>query len=242
MGRRPLVARFARQTAHLQVAGPSARRAVASGARGASGRTTGGDVAHRRGAAGRGRAELALPGGRGRMLRWASWSDGPRMRRWLPRIPFVRVGLQRLVEIQVGARGGCRTSRRCAAAGPRCRWRARPRRRRARTRALVQGQGADRGAGARDRAGAHRRRRASWAGRQRGAGQRSGSGGGDYAGWSLGGGWCCGIQLRGTTGFGGGAACGRAAAAAHAAAHKERCPLGTDRSLTSENSGGRDRV
>jgi hypothetical protein len=38
--------------------------------------------------------------------------------------------------------------------------------------------------------------------------------------------------------FGGGAACGRSAAAVC----EERCPLAADRSLTSENSGGRDRV
>jgi hypothetical protein len=43
---------------------------------------------------------------------------------------------------------------------------------------------------------------------------------------------------EGPLGSVGGAACGRGAAAAR----KERCPLGADRALTSENSGGRDRV
>jgi hypothetical protein len=62
--------------------------------------------------------------------------------------------------------------------------------------------------------------------------------GGDHAGWSLGESGPVASSPGGPTRFGGGAACGRAAAAAR----KERCPLGADRSLTSENSGGRDRV
>jgi hypothetical protein len=62
--------------------------------------------------------------------------------------------------------------------------------------------------------------------------------GGDHAAWSLGEGGPVASSSGGPTRFGGGAACGRGAAAAR----KERCPLGADRSLTSENSGGRDRV
>ena len=62
--------------------------------------------------------------------------------------------------------------------------------------------------------------------------------GGDHAGWSLGWWWSVASSSGGPTRFGGGAACGRAAAAGHT----ERCPLGADRSFTSENSGGRDGV
>jgi hypothetical protein len=65
-----------------------------------------------------------------------------------------------------------------------------------------------------------------------------GPGGGDHAGWSLGEGGPVASSSGGPTGFGGGAGCGRGAAAART----ERCPLGADRSLTCENSGGRDRV
>jgi hypothetical protein len=59
---------------------------------------------------------------------------------------------------------------------------------------------------------------------------------------TLGGRWARGGPVATSSGgpprFGGGAACGRGAAAAR----EERCLLGADRSLTSENSGGRDRV
>jgi len=65
-----------------------------------------------------------------------------------------------------------------------------------------------------------------------------GPGGGDHAAWSLGEGGSLASSSGGPTRFGGGAACGRGAAAAR----EERCPLGADRSLTSKNSGGRDRV
>jgi hypothetical protein len=65
-----------------------------------------------------------------------------------------------------------------------------------------------------------------------------GPGGGDHAGWWLGEGGPVASSSGGPTRFGGGAGCGRGAAAAR----EERCPLGADRSLTSENSGGRDRV
>jgi len=65
-----------------------------------------------------------------------------------------------------------------------------------------------------------------------------GSRGGDHAGWSLGWWWSRGVQLRRAYSARWGAACGRGAAAAP----EERCPLGADRSLTSKNSGGRDRV
>jgi hypothetical protein len=62
--------------------------------------------------------------------------------------------------------------------------------------------------------------------------------GGDHAGWSLGSWWSRVFQLRRAHSVRWGAACGRSAAAAR----EERCPLAADRSLTSENSGGRDRV
>jgi hypothetical protein len=62
--------------------------------------------------------------------------------------------------------------------------------------------------------------------------------GGDHAGWSLGEGWSCGVQLPRPHPVRWGAARGRSAAAVG----EERRPLGADRSLTSENSGGRDRV
>jgi hypothetical protein len=61
--------------------------------------------------------------------------------------------------------------------------------------------------------------------------------GGDHAEWSLGLGWSGGVQLRRAHPVRWGAACGRSAAAVG----EERCPLGTRRALTSENSGGRDR-
>jgi hypothetical protein len=94
------------------------------------------------------------------------------------------------------------------------------------------------GGGAWDRAGAHRPGRAFSAGRWCGADHGPGPGGGDHAGWSLGEGGPVASNSGGPTRFGGGAACGRDAAAAR----EERCPLAADRSLTSENSGGRDRV
>jgi hypothetical protein len=82
-------------------------------------------------------------------------------------------------------------------------------------------------------------RRASWwAGRRRGARPWAWTKRCDHAEWSLGEGGPVASSSGGPTRFGGGAACGRAAAAAR----EERCPLGADRSLTSENSGGRDRV
>jgi hypothetical protein len=81
-------------------------------------------------------------------------------------------------------------------------------------------------------------RGASWAGRRRGARLWAWTGGGDHAAWSLGEGGSVASSFGGPTRFGGGAACGRGAAAAR----EERCLLGADRSLTSENSGGRDRV
>src|SRR5918993_874105 len=59
---------------------------------------------------------------------------------------------------------------------------------------------------------------------------------GDHATWSLGEGGPVASSSGGPTRFGGGAACGRGAAAVC----EERCRLGTDRALTSENSGGRD--
>jgi hypothetical protein len=62
-----------------------------------------------------------------------------------------------------------------------------------------------------------------------------GPGGDDHAAWSLGEGWSGGVQLRRAYSVRWGAACGRSAVAA-------RYPLGAVRSLTSENSGGRDRV
>jgi hypothetical protein len=65
-----------------------------------------------------------------------------------------------------------------------------------------------------------------------------GPGGDDHAAWSLGQWWSRGVQFRRAHSVWWGAACGRSAAAAG----EERCPLGADRSLTSENSGGRDRV
>jgi hypothetical protein len=68
--------------------------------------------------------------------------------------------------------------------------------------------------------------------------QWPGPGGDDHAGWSLGEDGPVASSSGGPTRFGGGAACGRGAAAGR----EERCPLGAYRSLTSENSGGRDRV
>jgi hypothetical protein len=56
--------------------------------------------------------------------------------------------------------------------------------------------------------------------------------------WSLGEGGPVASSSGGLPRFGGGAACGRGAAAAG----EERCPLGADGSLTRENGGGRDRV
>ena len=68
--------------------------------------------------------------------------------------------------------------------------------------------------------------------------QWPGPGGDDHAGWSLGEDGPVASSSGGPTRFGGGAACGRGAAAGR----EERCPLGAYRSFTSENSGGRDRV
>ena len=80
-------------------------------------------------------------------------------------------------------------------------------------------------------------RRASWAGRRRPA-----MGLDQEVVTTLRGRWARGwsrvVRLRRATGFGWGAACGRSAAAAQ----EERCRLGANRSLTREDSGGRDRV
>jgi hypothetical protein len=80
--------------------------------------------------------------------------------------------------------------------------------------------------------------RASWAGRWCGADHGPGLGGDDHAAWSLGAGGPVSSSSRRTYPVQWGAACGRGAAAAR----EERCRLAADRSLTSENSGGRDRV
>jgi hypothetical protein len=93
------------------------------------------------------------------------------------------------------------------------------------------------GGGAWDRAGAHQPPQGVL-GRSPAPGHGPGPRGGDHATWSLGEGWSRVVRLRRATGFGWGAACGRSTAAAH----EERCPLGADRSLTREDSGGRDRV
>ena len=66
----------------------------------------------------------------------------------------------------------------------------------------------------------------------------AGPGGDDHAAWSLGEGWSGGVQLRRAHSVRPGADCGRSAAAAR----EECCPSGAHSALTSENSGGRDRV
>jgi hypothetical protein len=94
------------------------------------------------------------------------------------------------------------------------------------------------GGGAWDGAGAHRPCRASWGVAGVVSGHGPGPRGGNHAGWSLGEGGPVASSSTGPTRFGGGAACGRGAAAARG----EGYLLGAARSLTSENSGGRDRV
>jgi hypothetical protein len=66
----------------------------------------------------------------------------------------------------------------------------------------------------------------------------AGPGGSDHAAWSVRWWWSGVVQLREAIRFGGGAGCGRSAAAVG----EERCPLEAVSALTSENSGGRDRV
>jgi hypothetical protein len=94
------------------------------------------------------------------------------------------------------------------------------------------------GAGSMGRSRGPQPRRASWSGRRRGADHDLDPAGDDHAVWSLGAGGPVASSSGGPTRFGGGAACGRGAAAAR----KERCLLAADRSLTSKNTGGRDRV
>jgi hypothetical protein len=66
----------------------------------------------------------------------------------------------------------------------------------------------------------------------------AGPGGGDHAAWSVRWCWSPVVPRWRPHPAQRGAACGRSAAAVC----EERCPLGADRALTSENSGGRDRV
>jgi hypothetical protein len=78
----------------------------------------------------------------------------------------------------------------------------------------------------------------SWAGCRRAGRPWAGPGGGDHARWSLRWWWRGVVQLGAAIRSGGGAGCGRSAAAAGA----KRGPLGAVSTLTCENSGGRDRV
>jgi hypothetical protein len=135
---------------------------------------------------------------------WAAWSpagigpDGKGMLRRWPWLARTRVDVA-----QAAAWPASRLRRRLGPAGP--------------TRALVQGQGAGRGRGSMGQSRCSPAPAGCPGGQVVGVVPDHGPGprGGDHAVWSLGEGWSGGVQLRRPTRFGGGAARGRAAAAAH---------------------------